>query len=218
MPPPQEIVGPRYLLEPPPLVPAPPPSMSEEPPRPDGNVREECRCGCGFGWHDRFMEGLRICPNLGTGCEQAGVHRNMALEHRQHFPAFAQEWDATAQNTIDKLERELWARAPNSPMLARMFMQGYRRSIFGERQELLEATLLAALDYSKLSQMQLAMLAAGESVVKVLVAGSGEAQAAAEDPDKPFTIEPGWPARQGEAMEPRESDLVVSAQGRDEPQ
>lgn len=168
---------------------------------------DRCSCGCGYGWHDKFLAGLMDCPNTGTGCVAAGVVRAEALAHRKRFPAFARAWDDAIEDSVDLLENKLWGKAPGSPLLASLFMKGYRRNIFGERQELLEATLLAAIDYSKLSQMQLAMLASGESVVKVLLSGPGEAQAV-EDPDKPFAIEPGWPKR--DEVEPRESDLIVS--------
>lgn len=62
-------------------------------------------------WRDAFLDVLAKTGNVTEACNQVGVSRMTAYNHRDRDQAFSDQWDNALQQAADVLEAEAWRRA-----------------------------------------------------------------------------------------------------------
>lgn len=62
-------------------------------------------------WRDKFLDQLRLIPNVTKACDYAGITRQTAYRHREEDEAFAAAWDAALDEAVERLEYEMHRRA-----------------------------------------------------------------------------------------------------------
>lgn len=65
-------------------------------------------------WRPIFLLTLRENGNVRAACEQAGISRKTAYQHREASKEFMAQWDEALEDAIDTLEEEARKRATNN--------------------------------------------------------------------------------------------------------
>jgi hypothetical protein len=82
---------------------------------------------------ERWLVSYQSHGTATAACEEVGIHRSTAYEHRKSDPEFAKAWDALESETTKLLEETLYERALNGDTTAAIFMLKARRpSVYRE--------------------------------------------------------------------------------------
>ena len=63
------------------------------------------------GWHNLFLQSLKIDANIRLACEAAGISRTAAYFQYKHNPVFKDHWDEAVEEACDRLEEIARRRA-----------------------------------------------------------------------------------------------------------
>lgn len=62
-------------------------------------------------WQERFLDQLRLVPNVTRACDVANISRQQAYRERGESETFAAAWEAALDEAIERLEYEMHRRA-----------------------------------------------------------------------------------------------------------
>jgi len=88
-------------------------------------------------WSLLFLQTLGATGNVSAACKAADVSRATVHRHRAKYPEFAEAWDDSLEDALDKLEGVLWKEGANGHIRAIELVLKARRPIFreGNKQE-----------------------------------------------------------------------------------
>ncbi len=83
-------------------------------------------------WSLLFLQTLGATGNVTAACKAADVSRATVHRHRAKYPEFAEAWDDSLEDALDKLEGVLWKEGANGHIRAIELVLKARRPIFRE--------------------------------------------------------------------------------------
>jgi len=83
-------------------------------------------------WSLLFLQTLGATGNVSAACKAADVSRATVHRHRNKYPEFADAWDDSLEDALDKLEGVLWKEGANGHIRAIELVLKARRPIFRE--------------------------------------------------------------------------------------
>jgi hypothetical protein len=83
-------------------------------------------------WSLLFLQTLGATGNVSAACKAANVSRATVHRHRAKYPEFAEAWDDSLEDALDKLEGVLWKEGANGHIRAIELVLKARRPIFRE--------------------------------------------------------------------------------------
>lgn len=88
-------------------------------------------------WTLLFLQTLGGTGNVTAACKAADVSRQTVYRHRDKYPEFADAWDGSMEEALDKLEGTLWKLGADGNTRAIELVLKARRPIFreGHKQE-----------------------------------------------------------------------------------
>ena len=78
-------------------------------------------------WKPVFLAAMRSYPVVRIACEQAGISRALAYQHRVSDPTFALAWIDAKDDGIDVVEAAMYKRAREKSDLAAIFLLKHQR-------------------------------------------------------------------------------------------
>ena len=83
-------------------------------------------------WSLLFLQTLGATGNVTAACKAADVGRATVYEHRDKYPQFADAWEGSMEDALDKLEGVLWKVGADGNTRAIELVLKARRPIFRE--------------------------------------------------------------------------------------
>tara|TARA_R110000751_G_scaffold8906_1_gene34493 strand:+ start:266 stop:766 length:501 start_codon:yes stop_codon:yes gene_type:complete len=83
-------------------------------------------------WSLLFLQTLGATGNVSAACKAADVSRATVHRHRAKYPEFAEAWDGSMEEALDKLEGVLWREGANGHIRAIELVLKARRPMFRE--------------------------------------------------------------------------------------
>jgi hypothetical protein len=83
-------------------------------------------------WTLLFLQTLGATGNVSAACKAADVSRATVHRHRAKYPEFAEAWDGSMEEALDKLEGVLWREGANGHIRAIELVLKARRPMFRE--------------------------------------------------------------------------------------
>tara|TARA_R110000744_G_scaffold209141_3_gene327985 strand:- start:764 stop:1222 length:459 start_codon:yes stop_codon:yes gene_type:complete len=83
-------------------------------------------------WSLLFLQTLGGTGNVTAACKAADVSRKTVYGHRDKFPEFAEAWENSLEDALDKLEGVLWKEGATGHIRAIELVLKARRPIFRE--------------------------------------------------------------------------------------
>jgi hypothetical protein len=83
-------------------------------------------------WSLLFLQTLGATGNVSAACKAADVSRATVHRHRAKYPEFAEAWDDSLEDALDKLEGVLWKEGANGHIRAIELVLKARRPMFRE--------------------------------------------------------------------------------------
>lgn len=83
-------------------------------------------------WSLLFLQTLGSTGNVAAACRAADISRKTAYKHRDKYPEFADAWDGSMEEALDKLEGTLWKLGADGNTRAIELVLKARRPIFRE--------------------------------------------------------------------------------------
>tara|TARA_R110002153_G_scaffold7374_1_gene33101 strand:+ start:371 stop:871 length:501 start_codon:yes stop_codon:yes gene_type:complete len=83
-------------------------------------------------WSLLFLQTLGATGNVSAACKAADVSRATVHRHRAKYPEFAEAWDGSMEQALDKLEGVLWREGANGHIRAIELVLKARRPMFRE--------------------------------------------------------------------------------------
>mgnify|MGYP003670706850 FL=1 len=83
-------------------------------------------------WSLLFLQTLGATGNVSAACKAADVSRATVHRHRAKYPEFADAWDGSMEEALDKLEGVLWREGANGHIRAIELVLKARRPMFRE--------------------------------------------------------------------------------------
>lgn len=90
---------------------------------------------------DRFLDRLRLSPNVTKACKAAGVPRSTVYTWRSKWVTFANQWDEALEEATDLLVDKAWkmALADNERMIM-FLLAAHRPDVYGTQARRVELT------------------------------------------------------------------------------
>lgn len=138
-------------------------------------------------WSLLFLQTLGATGNVSAACKAADVSRATVHRHKAKYPEFAEAWDDSLEDALDKLEGVLWKEGANGHIRAIELVLKARRPIFreGHKSEVVVNNNVNLIDgqdpldllHSRLDDMRERMIESGiiEAEFKVLENEDAEA-------------------------------------------
>ena len=138
-------------------------------------------------WSLLFLQTLGATGNVSAACKAADVSRATVHRHKAKYPEFAEAWDDSLEDALDKLEGVLWKEGANGHIRAIELVLKARRPIFreGHKSEVVVNNNVNLIDgqdpldllHSRLDDMRKRMIESGiiEAEFKVLENEDAEA-------------------------------------------
>jgi hypothetical protein len=87
-------------------------------------------------WQRRFLQCLRVCPDISRACSKAGISRQTAYRTREQDPEFASLWAAAISEAVENLEALVFRKAAEGDtQLATWLLRAHKPEVYRERQE-----------------------------------------------------------------------------------
>jgi ACT domain-containing protein len=83
-------------------------------------------------WTLLFLQTLGATGNVTAACKAADVSRKTVYKHRDKYPQFADAWEGSMEDALDKLEGVLWKVGADGNTRAIELVLKARRPIFRE--------------------------------------------------------------------------------------
>tara|TARA_S200002703_G_scaffold159912_1_gene175458 strand:- start:23972 stop:24448 length:477 start_codon:yes stop_codon:yes gene_type:complete len=83
-------------------------------------------------WTLLFLQTLGATGNVTAACKAADISRKTVYNHRDKYPQFAEAWDGSMEEALDKLEGTLWKLGADGNTRAIELVLKARRPMFRE--------------------------------------------------------------------------------------
>lgn len=83
-------------------------------------------------WSLLFLQTLGATGNVSAACKAADVSRATVHRHKAKYPEFADAWEGSMEDALDKLEGVLWKEGANGHIRAIELVLKARRPMFRE--------------------------------------------------------------------------------------
>jgi hypothetical protein len=85
-------------------------------------------------WQRRFLQCLRVSPDVSAACAQVGISRQTAYRWREQDETFRAEWADAISESVEKLEALAFKKAAEGEIsLITWLLRCHKPSVYGDK-------------------------------------------------------------------------------------